>query len=402
VAPRIRVAVALIVLLLIAAGLLAWRLRPVAQASNLLALSGRLEGYPTDVGAKAAGRAVSVAVREGAQVRRGQVLVRLDDAVLRAQLDGANARVASAREAIAEAAAALRVLASQVHEAGLGVEQAGADASGRIAQASASVAAAEASVQGARAALEQSHAQSSLAHADRDRFSALARSGDVPQQRADQAETAYRTAVAAERERAAAVSTALRQATAARGALALAQSSSYNSTIRGAQQTTLERQRAQLEARAASARAQLDEAQAASRSAAAQLGDLTIASPIDGVVVTRSVEPGEIVAPGRTLLTLVDLDRIYMRGYVAEGAIGRVRVGQRARVRLDSDPERPLDARVTEIDAQASFTPQNIYFKDDRVQQVFGVKLELVAPGGYAKPGMPADAEILLDDAAAR
>jgi len=85
-----------------------------------------------------------------------------------------------------------------------------------------------------------------------------------------------------------------------------------------------------------------------------------------------------------------------LRGYVPEGDIGRIRVGQPAHVLLDSDPKRALDARVGEIDSQASFTPENVYFAQDRVQQVFGVKLDLRAPRGYAKPGMPADAEIDL------
>jgi HlyD family secretion protein len=83
-----------------------------------------------------------------------------------------------------------------------------------------------------------------------------------------------------------------------------------------------------------------------------------------------------------------------LHGYVPEGDIGRVRLGQTAHVFLDSDAKHAFDARVEEIDAQASFTPENVYFKQDRVQEVFGVRLDLRAPRGYAKPGMPADALI--------
>jgi HlyD family secretion protein len=86
---------------------------------------------------------------------------------------------------------------------------------------------------------------------------------------------------------------------------------------------------------------------------------------------------------------------VYLRGFIPEGDIGRVRVGQPAKVFLDSDPKRPLAAKVAEIDAQASFTPENIYFQRDRVRQVVGVKLAITTPAGYAKPGMPADAELL-------
>jgi HlyD family secretion protein len=67
-----------------------------------------------------------------------------------------------------------------------------------------------------------------------------------------------------------------------------------------------------------------------------------------------------------------------------------------AKVFLDSAPDKPLSAKISAIDTQASFTPENIYFREDRVKQVFGVKISLDNPDGFAKPGMPADAEIVL------
>jgi HlyD family secretion protein len=74
-----------------------------------------------------------------------------------------------------------------------------------------------------------------------------------------------------------------------------------------------------------------------------------------------------------------------------------VRIGQPARVYLDSAPAKPIDAHVMRIDPQASFTPENTYFREDRVKQVVGVKLQLRGAVGFAKPGMPADGEILVD-----
>jgi membrane fusion protein YbhG len=76
---------------------------------------------------------------------------------------------------------------------------------------------------------------------------------------------------------------------------------------------------------------------------------------------------------------------------VPEGEIGRVRLGQRAQVILDSDRQRPLEATVMRVDPEAMFTPENTYFEKDRVKQVVGVKLRITSPGGHAKPGMPAD-----------
>ena len=136
------------------------------------------------------------------------------------------------------------------------------------------------------------------------------------------------------------------------------------------------------------ARAQLLEAQA-------NRADLVIKAPFDGTIVTRTAEPGEVITAGTPIVTLLDLRKVYLRGFVPEGRIGLVKNGQAARVYLDSNPKQPVDAYVARIDPQATFTPENTYFKDDRVKQVVGVKLQLKEGFGLAKPGMPADGEIL-------
>jgi len=115
-----------------------------------------------------------------------------------------------------------------------------------------------------------------------------------------------------------------------------------------------------------------------------------------GTVVTRAAEPGEVVTAGTAVVTLLDLNKVYLRGFVPEGEIGKVKVGQAARVYLDSDPRKPVDAYVSRIDPQATFTPENTYFRDDRVKQVVGLKLQLKSGFGFAKPGMPADGEVLV------
>ena len=88
-------------------------------------------------------------------------------------------------------------------------------------------------------------------------------------------------------------------------------------------------------------------------------------------------------------MTLLDLTKVYLRGYVPEGQIGKVKLGQARRVYLDSNPTKPVDGEVSRIDPQATFTPENTYFRDDRVKQVVGVKLLLKGSFGFAKPGMP-------------
>ena len=133
---------------------------------------------------------------------------------------------------------------------------------------------------------------------------------------------------------------------------------------------------------------------AALRKIEADLGDLTIRAPIDGTILTRSAEPGRVIQPGQTIFTMVDLTKLYLRGFVPEGEVGRVKVGQQAQVFLDSNPKDAIPAEVIRIDPQAMFTPENTYFKDDRVKQVLGLKLGLRGAYGFAKPGMPADGRI--------
>jgi HlyD family secretion protein len=205
-----------------------------------------------------------------------------------------------------------------------------------------------AAAQAQRVQAEASHAQ---AQWDREAFTRLFKEGGVAEQQARQAQNTERT-------QAAAVVAAQRQVGAA-------------------------------QADAEGAQAQLLEAQA-------NRNDLKVLAPFPGTVATRTAEPGEVVTAGTPIVTLIDLGRVYLRGFVPEGQIGRVRVGQPARVYLDSAPTTPIDAVVMRIDPQASFTPENTYFREERVKQVVGLKLLLQGAVGLAKPGMPADGEILV------
>jgi len=375
-----------------------WLSRP---EDSSLELSGRIEGYETDLGAKVGGRVASIAVREGNTVDRGQVIARLDDAEVRAQLQAARARVASARQQVTQARLQLDVLASQGVEAELALQQSQGDTVGQVRQSQASVAAAEAQLVEARAQVQQAESALALARADRDRFASLLAQGAIPQQQFDQIQTTFETARDTLAARQAAVAAARQQVAAAQGVLTQAQTSQLNPDIRRAQVERLRTQRQQAQAQLAAAEAALDQAQADYAEIEARLADLEIASPIAGVVVTRMVEPGEVIAAGTPVITVVNLEDVYLRGYIPEGEVGLVRVGQPAQVFLDSAPEQPLEARVAAVDTEASFTPENIYFQEDRVDQVFGLRLGIENPSSFAKPGMPADGTILLEQSGA-
>ena len=189
---------------------------------------------------------------------------------------------------------------------------------------------------------------------------------------------------------------AQRRVEAAQGGLATARAGLTTPDIRESESAGVRRQLAQQNAEVESAMAQIENARAQLAEAETNRQDLIVRAPFAGTIVTRTAEPGEIAMAGSPIVTLVDLTAVYLRGYVPEGRIGAVKAGQPGRVYLDSDPTKPVDAVVSRIDPQATFTPENTYFRDDRVKQVVGVKLQLKGAIGFAKPGMPADGEILV------
>ncbi|MEB3339015.1 MAG: HlyD family efflux transporter periplasmic adaptor subunit, partial [Leptolyngbyaceae bacterium] len=340
--------------------------------TNALTLSGRIEGYPTDVGAKVGGRVNSVAVREGDRVTKGNTIVQLDDDEIQAQLRGAKARVAAARQGEQQARLQIAVVENQIQEAQLSLEQARGSTQGQVNQAEANVATTQAQLAQAEAQVKQAQAELKLAAQNRDRYAQLWKAGAGTRQQYDQAQSAYDTARATVESREAAVVAARRQVSAAEGGLAQARTTSFNPDIRNAQLSALKQQLNVARSQLAAAQDEVQNAMAAQQQIQAQLAYLNIPSPIDGVVLTRSVEPGQVVAMGKTLLTVINPNQVYLRGYIPGGEIGKVKIGQSARVFLDSAPDRPIPAQVAAVDTQASFTPENIYFREDRVRQVFG------------------------------
>jgi HlyD family secretion protein len=377
--------VLILMVLLVAAGLFTvWRvvLAKPGASSNVIVLSGRIEGDDSAVSSKATGRLLEAKVREGDEVKAGDVIAVLDDQQLRDREAEAQATLAQSEARLDFSRKQISVLEDQLRQNSAETGQSKVDANGRVSQAEAELAAAEAELAQQEAALK-------LAQFDKDAYTRLAQTGAVSERQGKQAETTAET-------QAALVAAAKRRVEASRGALATAQATLSNPDIRSLQAATIRRQITQQEADIASATADEQHARASLLEAKANRNDLMVTAPFDGTVVTRTAEPGEVLTAGTPIVTLLDLHKVYLRGYIPEGQIGRVKVGQAARVYLDSNPNQPLDAYVQRIDPQATFTPENTYFRDDRVKQVVGVKLGLKSGFGYAKPGMPADGEVLV------
>jgi HlyD family secretion protein len=126
-----------------------------------------------------------------------------------------------------------------------------------------------------------------------------------------------------------------------------------------------------------------------------QLAKLTLVAPIDGVVLARSAEPGELAMPGGALLTLADLEHLTIIVYVPEDRYGQVLMGARAELRVDSYPGEVFGASVVHVADRAEFTPRNVQTPGGRKTTVFAIKLSIDNPGAKLKPGMPADVKFV-------
>jgi HlyD family secretion protein len=380
---RLRI-ILLAAVLLIVTGIVVWRafFATPALPDSLVAVSGRIEGDDSAVAAKTTGRILEVRVREGDVVNAGDIIAILDDEQIRAREEQARAALTSA-EAKGEAARQqIGVLQQQLDQNQLQVGQSKLDTEGHIRQA-------EADLATAQSELAQQQAAYSIAAFDRDAYTRLAKSGAVSERQGLQAASTAD-------QQAAAVAAAQRRVEAAQAEVTTAQGMLSNPGIHESQVASVRRQIIEQQAEIASAAAQIKQAQADLAEAEDNRNDLTIRAPFSGTVVTRAAEPGEVINAGTAIITLLDLTRVYLRGFVPEGVIGKVKVGQAAHVYLDSNPQQPVDAYVSRIDPEATFTPENTYFRDDRIKQVVGIKLQLKAAFGLAKPGMPADGEVLV------
>ncbi|MDE3042389.1 MAG: efflux RND transporter periplasmic adaptor subunit [Nitrospirota bacterium] len=320
---------------------------------GLIQANGRIEGDHVAVASKFPGRIQQLLVREGATVTVGQVLILLDDRQVRARTDQAR-HAFEAQEAQVQAAhMTLAVLNLDVP---LAIERA------------------EAQVAKAKDEVAKALSVEKEARSDAQRFRELAAKDEASIQQRDQAAMRWEVAqkdIASSRS---ALTQAVKE-------LAQAELGWKRVRAKESDVTALERQR--------------DQADAFLNEAESVLKDLTITAPTSGTVTTRMVDVGEVVAAGTPLLELVDLDHLYLKVYVPEVLIGKMRLDLAARIYTDAFPGQPFDATVRYIASKAEFTPKEVQTQDERVKLIYAVKLYLAAnPDHRLTPGLPADAII--------
>lgn len=422
--PRLNArALALALAILAVAAWEAWRLYEQRATAGRLFGSGSIEATQVDISPKVPGRVTKLLVDEGDPVRAGQILAEMAPQESQAQVDQARAAVVAAQARVVQAQQAI-VTQQQVTAAQVGQAQAQvASAETRVPASETALAmqrrtlreattSAQAQVSAAQAQVASAKSAVTKARDDLRRARALFAQGAVAEQQVGDAQAAYDAASAQER----AAEDAVAQA---RAALASARANEMQVAMREqdvqASQADLAQARAALknamagysviaqrQQDVAAAQAQLAQARANLQYLEVIAGHNTITSPTDGVVLTKNIQPGEVVAAGAAIYTVINPQDIWLRVFVPEDRIGRVRVGQQARVTVDTFPNRAFAGRVTEISSKAEFTPGNVQTKEDRVKLVFGVKIQLDNRDGSLKPGMPADAEILIGAPAAQ
>jgi HlyD family secretion protein len=359
-------------------------------------VSGNIDVTQVDMAFKIPGRLAERRVDEGDRIRRGDLIARLDATDQELQVRKAEADRDYARSVLAELKAGSRP--EEIARAGARVEQMRyalkeLKTGSRVQQ----ISEAEAELSRALAAREASASQLSLAVADLERYEAVYTGGGISRQALETYRTRHATAKTADEEAAARIRIARQrlslvregprseQIRQARAALAQAEAE-FALVTAGPRQETI----AQAEARVAAAEQALNLFRQ-------QVADTAIKAPFDGVVLSKSAEPGAYLNPGSPVVTIAQIDQVWLRAFVSETDLGRIRLGQRAEVTTDDSTGKAVTGRVTFISSQAEFTPKAVQTFEERVKLMYRVKITLDNPDGRLKPGMPADALIRIE-----
>ena len=344
-----------------AAGLLLWQAQlRRAIPEGLIQANGRIEGDTVIIAGKTPGRILELSVREGDSVQAKQVMVRIDDSIARARYDQAQADIQAAQARAQAARAALALLRGEIPHAIASSEAGVASGQTELARAEA------ARVQDAR---------------DLVRAKKLEAEKYVGPQFVERAELA--------------LTTHQEQRDAALAGLERARQALNDARLGPARIRVREAELAVALAALAAAEARRAEAQSA-------LDDLTLASPAAGVITSRFANGGEVVTAGAPIFELVDLDRLYLKLFVPEREIGKVRRGLAAQIYSDAFPDQAFAATVRYIGSRAEFTPKEVQTPDERVKLMYEVRLYLDRnPGHRLTPGLPADAMIRWKEDAA-
>jgi multidrug resistance efflux pump len=385
----------------------------VGSPSSPLTASGVIEAREVSIVAEVGGRIVDISADEGDEVEKGAILVRLDTALLEAEMGRAQAAVALAQANLAQVKAGAREEEIRAAQAALekaiaakeGAKRGWEDAQAALEEPqelNLEIAEAETQLALAEHQLSQARAQLAKAQIMRDKYE---RDGSAQGQALYEAYgyqvSAAKAALAAAQEGLDGAQKNLKNLLAlkenpislqAQVHAAQAQYGVAAAAVEVAQAALESLQAGATPEEIAAAQAQVEQAEAALELLEVQREKMSLKAPLSGLVTSRSVQIGETASPGDVLLTLAALDRIELTLFIPENRLGEIRLGQKVTVEVNSFPGKGYQGEVVYISSEAEFTPRNVQTKEERVSTVFAVKVRLPNPQHELKPGMPADA----------
>ncbi len=386
--------IVLIVVILAAASAAFYLYRSLGRKpDNRIVVSGNIELNEVNIAFKTAGKLIERTVDEGDPVKQGQMIARLDRDQLVAQRERQAASLDASEAQLAQARTALQLQKETL--------------AGTLEQSRADLAANEARLAelengsrpqekaDAKAAVDNAQAELDRARKDWERAQVLYKNDDISTAQHDQYRSRWESAAAmlkSAKEREALVLAGPRKEQIQAQA---AQVERARGALKTAEANVLETKRREQEITARLADFAASKANLALIDS--QLSDTVATSPVDGVVLVKAADVGEVLAPGTTVVTVGDIDHPWLRGYVNETDLGKVKLGSRAKVTTDSYPGKVYDGRVTFISSEAEFTPKQIQTQQERVKLVYRIKIEVENPKQELKSNMPADAEIVLE-----
>lgn len=382
----------LLLVVLAGGGYWYWSRQQAQANANRILVSGNLELTQVDMSFKTPGRIVELNVREGDWVKKGQVIARLDDAQLAQQRERDLASVSGAESAYQQLQTSIEYQQATI-ESDIAARRA------EVAQAQARLddllaGSRQQEIAQAQAAVIDAKAWNDVAKSDWERAQTLYSREDISTSQYDQARTKVDSTAALLRqaeERLALVKEGPRKEEIAAARAAVARSQAAVATAE-ANRIELKRKQQELTSR----RAEIARNRAQVGMTEVQISDTTIVSPIDGVVLLKAVEAGEVVAAGTTIVSIGDLDHPWLRAYINETYLGRIHLGGTVSLSTDSFPNKRYEGRISFIASEAEFTPKQIQTKEERVKMVYRIKIEVDNKEHELKNNMPVDAEIVL------
>jgi len=369
----------ILVMVCVVVALYAWW-RSNGQPSSLV-ISGVIEADDIHVGSKIGGRVLKVVAKEGQTVKTGEILVLLEPEEFDAGLTEAQALV---RQAIAKHA----LLSSgyrqeEIEQAEAAVKQAQAELNQLISGPR------QQEIDQAAAEWKGAMAQAENARKYLQRVEDLAKRELIAKQDYDDAATKAEEAeqkMKAARQHYDLLLAGTRKEEVERGRQRLAEADAKWRQLRsGFRKEEI-----------AQAKSELDAAKARVEFKRTQLGETEIKAPVDALVETLDLEPGDLVAAGKPVAVLLRTGDLWVRAYLPEARLGFVQPGLRVKVRVDSFPGRDFSGVVRRIHRQGEFTPRNVQTHEERVLQVFQVEVALDDPDHLLRPGMSADVTISI------